>query len=321
MTFLIIAGTFISSVQLNDSLRLTPERTTIRQGDPLLCRVDLCFGLRPSCYRRGPYELSPATRNLVLSVRGPGRPWYQIVRTSGYNVNALDETHRIAAPVPEPYDSRAAVFVWLLADRDTPVVFDTPGEFHNRDDGPRQAQRVPRAAPLFDAVGDYSIRARVVLLDTRGFVFAVHSPPVIIRVEPQDPAVLAASAKIRDILYYFLKEDRYLPNDSAPRLREALPELGTSGSASAVRRLLALDALRDAPPGEPRSRAVAECDRVLAGLPAVGQAAFSLALASNFVNLHELDLANKHLNATPAGPRRLVLSDYYNEKAQRLRRP
>ncbi len=331
MTPIVAVAALLGHLQLDHAVRLTPEVATVKQGDPLLVRVDVRFGLRrPSDYPRGRMSPSPKTWELAVSVRRPPGRGYEIVHTADYGSAATRES---APPprIPKPYGHADAAFMWVVSDRG-PVVFDVPGEFRKefaqvrrgRENGSDAGKPEPRDVPVFDGPGEYLVRARVILRDAdpKGTYYDVYSAPVAVRVEAQAPAAQTASDAVRPVLYHSLPAAGYMyPPGEADALRAALPELGISGAAAAARRVLALAALGAAPAGEPRRRALAECDRLRAGLPPVGRGAFDLDVADWLIEHGEPEEASARLRAAPAGPRRLMLAIRHSEALQKKQRP
>ena len=292
------------------TVRLTPEVTTVTQGEPLLVRADVRFGIRrPSnyaCYGSG---LSPSTRTLAVSIRKRGEAAYRVIRTSNYGFflevcfHILTDKFR-----PMPPGRNDAAFVWVVADATGRPLPDGPGEFRH----PAPTKHFePRPEGIFDAAGEYQIRARILLKDDLDNMsskrwYEVYSPPVTIRVVAATPEFQAKSDAVRPILYRAFPEAKLAPAEAAA-LRAALPALGDSMTASAARRLLALHDLKQSRPGDSRRKALAECEKLRATLSPVGRDGFALDHLKVLIDVREFDWALAVWKAAPEGPRRLTL--------------
>ena len=280
-------------VQWQPTVRLMPEAVIVKQGDPLLLRVDMTFGVLPPHYYFFEYSgLNPINGGLVVTYRRPNGRDYKIALTPNDFTNSRPE-RRVPTEQsrPEPAGKSDAAFIWVVRDRDQPV-FDTPG--------------------------DYSIKARVILQDRQGVVREIDSPPVTIRVEPTPPLVAKAVAEVQPVLNDSLSSGGYYASDAGANTLKRATGLDGSQAASATRQVLSLYALAKSPPGEPRRDALAQCERVRGTLSPVARSAFNFVYAENLLGCQEFDRGLKLIEGLPSGPRKLSLRmDYDQVMSQR----
>lgn len=299
-----LAAALLGQLPLDSTVRLTPEVTGVKQGDPLLLRIDVRFGVRrPSHYPHDGEGLSSAGKGLVVSVRKPDSHLYELVRDLEYGGlnREMRPADRRTAETPGKAD---AAFLWVLADLD----FREHDLFTLRAMGKPVPE--PRLTTVFNRPGVFLIRARLMLRDAKGVLYYVYSEPIAIQVEAQAPAAQKASDEVRPILFYDIPACRIGESDDAEKVRAALPLLGESGAAAAIRRVLPVDDLRAAAPGEPRRKALAACDQVRGALTPLAQGAFDLDLATALRSMGERKESERRLKTAPDGPRKLSLSLY-----------
>ena len=288
MTLFFVGASILSLIQFHPTVRIIPEISTIKQGDPLLLRADLKFGIGPEYFYLYPYiKLSPSSSELEVSVRRPDGVDYQVVRTTNHHTANVERWIPAAETKGEPPGKSDAGFVWVVRDRDEPV---------------------------FSEPGNYLLRARVRLQDRTGAVREVYSEPVVIKVEPTPPALAKAITGVQPDLYYALAKPGYFVSPQRAEVLRDARGLEGSSAASAVRRVLALSSLQRSKPGESRRAALAECERVRAALPPVGVPAFDIEYADALLVAKEYARGRKVIERIPEGPRRLsVRIDYMQE--------
>lgn len=240
-----VALSLAGQTPLHHRVELTPERATVGQCEPLLVRVTLTYG-----------RLRPA------------RPAGSSVPHGGFGVETrspLPAAVWQAAPVW--YDGR----ICLRFPR--PMRDGVPGE---RSVGYRWITSPAGQWGAFAEPGVHQLRATVRLVGADGKEFTLTSPAGTIRVVRRDRAEMNAEAAVRPLLYRRLSF-AVGSGGGADELAAALPSLGDGGTASAVRRLLALDAIRGT--DDEFAAALAEAERLPAALPPVGRDEFALRVA------------------------------------------